>query len=226
VGGNVEATTFERVAELMARMGAGDRTAIFCLYDEFSGPLATMVRRLLRRRGVDAIPRDDVDGLVIECCIALSDVAGAWRPEGGALPWTWARHRIEAVVQRYVGQHADRLDDVHLSRLADRPAEAASPGTEAEALGLLDALAGGDGLCGLLREALGRSGTERDQRLLLEVQIQHSMGDRAPAATVAGMFDMSSEAVRQQVRRVRVRLQRLVADEPRYAALADLPLVA
>jgi hypothetical protein len=40
------------------------------------------------------------------------------------------------------------------------------------------------------------------------------------------MFDMSSEAVRQQVRRMRVRLRRLVEDEPRFAALADLPLVA
>jgi hypothetical protein len=224
--GHVETTTFERVTDLMARMGAGDRTAIFCMYDEFCGPLATLVRRMLRRRGIDAIPRDDADGLVIECCMALSDVAGAWRPEGGALPWTWARHRMEAVVQRYVGQHADRLDDANLRRLAERPAATPSPGSEAEALALLDALADGGGLFGLLREALGRSGTERDQRLLLEVQIQHSMGDRAPAATVAGMFDMSSEAVRQQVRRVRVRLQRLVADEPRYAPLAALPMVA
>jgi len=34
------------------------------------------------------------------------------------------------------------------------------------------------------------------------------------------------EAVRQQARRVRLRVQRLAADEPRFAVLADLSVVA
>ena len=216
----------ERLTELMERMGRGDRAAVFALHAEFGDRLAGVLRRKLRRRGIDAIAREDLDGLVVDACVAIADVASAWRPSGGALPWSWAHHRLEAVVQRYVGQHTDPLDDARLALLADQPAPRAAAGDEAEALDLLDDLAATDPVCGLLREALGRSGTERDQRLLLEVELQQSLGDRAPAATVATMFDMRPDAVRQQVRRVRTRLRRLVADEPRYAALAQLPLVA
>jgi DNA-directed RNA polymerase specialized sigma24 family protein len=221
-----QSATNERLVELMGRMGAGDQAAIFGLYGEFGDRLATVCRRMLRRRGIEGIARHDLDGIVVDACLAIAEVAGAWRPEGGALPWTWARHRVEAVVQRYVGQHTDELDELRMAILSRRPAMAPTSSSEVEPLELLDEMAGADELCSLLREALGRAGTERDQRLLLEVQLQQSLGDRAPAATVAGMFDMSSDAVRQQVRRVRVRLRQLVADEPRYAALADLPLVA
>jgi DNA-directed RNA polymerase specialized sigma24 family protein len=221
-----EAARFERLTELMEQIGAGDQAAIFGLYNEFGGRLALVCRRMLRRRGVEAISRHDLDGLVVDACFALAEVAAAWRPEGGALPWTWARHRLENVVQRSIGQHTDELDEERMITLADQPESPFVPGGEPEPLELLHDLADGNELCCLLREALGRSGTERDQRLLLEVQLQQSLGDRSPAVTVAGMFDMSSDAVRQQVRRMRVRLRRLVEDEPRFAALADLPLVA
>ncbi|CAN5722272.1 hypothetical protein BH10ACT1_BH10ACT1_29720 [soil metagenome] len=68
--------------------------------------------------------------------------------------------------------------------------------------------------------------SDRDQVVFLETAIQASMGDRSPAATVARLLGLTPEAVRQQHRRVRLRLQRLAEDDPRFAGLAELAVVA
>jgi hypothetical protein len=68
--------------------------------------------------------------------------------------------------------------------------------------------------------------SERDQVIFFETAVQSALGDRSPAATVAGLMGIRPEAVRQQARRVRLRVQRLAADEPRFAVLADLSVVA
>jgi hypothetical protein len=40
------------------------------------------------------------------------------------------------------------------------------------------------------------------------------------------MYGLSTDSVRQQVKRARDRVRRLAAAEPRYAPLADLPVLA
>ena len=78
----------------------------------------------------------------------------------------------------------------------------------------------------LLREAVGRVASDRDQLIFFETAVQASLGDHSPAVTVGQLLGIRPEAVRQQHRRVRLRVQHLAATEPRFAALADLPVVA
>jgi hypothetical protein len=216
------------VADLMARMAAGDQAAVFCLVERHGTRLAGAVRAMARRRGVEWLHREDLDDLVVDAAMALLDVAEAWDPAGGALPWVWARHRLEAVVDRFVGQHHDSLDAERAASLERLMPEAPppGPGCEPDVLDLLAHLGSGSELATVVRDALAQVGSRRDQRLLLEVRLQESLGDRSPAATVAPRYGMQPAAVRQQVRRMKHRLRRLAASEARFAPLADLPLVA
>ncbi len=215
-----------RLEDLMRDMGQGDGAAVFALYEEFGGRIAGAVRAMLRRRGVRSVSADDLDGLVVDACLALQDVAAAWRPDGGALPWRWAHQRIEAVVGSFVGQHADEVDDAVMARLARLGAVVPGPVEEPDLLALLSRLVPAGAMAVLVREALHRSGSERDQRLLLEVKVQEALGDRSPANSVAPLFGMRPAAVRQQVHRVKQRMRDLAAADPRFAPLAALPLVA
>src|SRR5438874_8793244 len=109
--GEVETQRFERLVEVMARMAGGDQAAVFTLYLEYGDHVAALMRRELRRLGVQHVEPDELDGLVLNGCLALLDGAGAWDPEGGALPWNWAVKRLAAIAAGWVGQHADPLDD-------------------------------------------------------------------------------------------------------------------
>jgi hypothetical protein len=84
----VETERFERLVVVMAAMAAGDKAAVFSLYREFSGQLAAFMGRELRRLGVDHAGAEDLDGMVIDACFVLFYCGAAWKPEGGALPWT------------------------------------------------------------------------------------------------------------------------------------------
>ena len=82
-------------------------------------------------------------------------------------------------------------------------------------------------VCRLLREAFDDAQvSERDRKLLLETQLQASLGDPSPATTVGMLFDMQPPAVRQAVKRTKDRLRRIAEAESRYAPLADLALLA
>lgn len=207
----------------MAAMAAGDRGATFDLYAEFGGPIRATVRRLLRRLGVDAVSPEDLDGLVIDACLELQGCADAWDPEGGALPWVWAERRLLAVVSRWVGQHADVLEDrgeVVERMVASGPGASSEP-TAVEVLEQLD-----HPTCVLLREALEVVATARDRVILLEVGLQRSLGDASPAVTIGPHVGLRPDAVRQVLRRVRRRLSALAASEPRFAPIIDLELLA
>ena len=213
----------QRLRTVMAAMAAGDRSATFDLYAEFGGPIRATVRRLLRRLGVDSVPTEELDGLVIDACLELQGCAEAWDPEGGALPWVWAERRLLTIVSRWVGQHADALDDRNeaIERMVARGVGASSEPTAVEVLGRLD-----DPVCVLLREALEAVASDRDRTILLEVGLQRSLGDASPAVTIGPSVGLRPDAVRQVLRRVRVRLHRLAETEPRYAPLVDLALLA
>lgn len=213
----------QRLGKVMSAMAAGDRGATFDLYAEFGGPIRATVRRLLRRLGLDAVPQEDLDGLVIDACLELQGCADAWEPEGGALPWVWAERRLLAVVSRWVGQHADTLEDRNESierMVASGPGVSSEP-TALELLGSID-----DPTCRLLREALETVASVRDRTILLEVGLQRSLGDASPAVTIGPSVGLRPDAVRQVLRRVRQRLSALAASEPRYAPLVDLALLS
>lgn len=224
----------ERLVQLMAQMAGGDKAAIFTLAAEFGAQVGATVRRQLAHVGVQQIDLDELHGLVVDACMELYDCAQAWDPAGGALPWVWAERRVARLVSSYVGQHHDELDEPRLAEasgvvLAER-GEAVPGHDEPEPLDLLAALADGargpHPLCRLVQEALELVSTDRDRRLLLEVAVQASLGDRSPSATAAALHGMRADAVRQVVKRTKDRLRTLAATEARFAPLAELPLLA
>jgi len=213
----------KRLRVVMAALAKGDRSATFDLYAEFGGPIRSWMRRLLRRLGVDVVGGEDLDGLVIDACLELQSCAGSWDPDGGALPWVWAEKRLLGVASRWVGQHADALDerDEALGRMVATVAGRATEPAAVELLARLD-----HPTCVLLREALEAVASVRDREIVLEVGLQRSLGDGSPAVTIGPSVGLRPDAVRQVLRRVRRRLHELAEEEPRYAVLADLALLA
>lgn len=208
----------------MAMIAAGDRAAVFILANEFGGQIAALLRRQLRDFGVQAVNADDLDGLVTDACLELAACAPAWRPESGALPWTWAERRLRAVVSRFVGIHADPLGDAGREAVAQPLARMAGP--EGDDLEVLGELARAHPHCALLLEALEQVASPRNRAILLSVKAQAALGDPSPAVTVAREHGMRPDAVRQVVKRVLDRLRSLAAGDEHFAPLADLPLLS
>ena len=168
----MEGDRFNRVVEVMARMAAGDRAAVFVLYYEFGAPIGAALRRQLRAMGVERIRNEDLDGLVIDACMEIEICAGAWSPTGGALPWTWAGARLRNVVTRHVGVHTDPLDEqeaVDVAPVGERGAVEAAPASDPEEVEVLAALAAIDDSCALLHEALAEVASPRDRALVVEL---------------------------------------------------------
>jgi hypothetical protein len=217
----VETQRFERLVEVMARMAGGDRAAVFTLYIEYGDHVAALMRREVRRLGVQHVEPDELDGLVLDGCLALFDSAGSWDPQGGALPWNWAVRRLAAIAQKWVGQHADTLDrDVvaaeQLRALGDEP----------EGLEVFERLAPCHDGCALLIEAFDHGRVRpRDRAILLEVKLQTEAGDPSPSITVARVYGLKPDAVRQIVKRTLDRVRAVAAREPRFAGLIELPIL-
>lgn len=211
------------VAKVMAQAAAGDVAALVALQERFRPELVRAIRRVvaLRRARVDA---DALAGLVLDVAMELFELAPSWSPEGGAPPWVWAHHRVAAAVDRHLGQWASPLDDE--GGWLDRAEPPASPGTEPPVVEVVARVARSEPTVALLDEALHLVATDRDRTLFLETAVQRSLGDRSPAATVALQHGLRPDAVRQQGRRVRRRIQQLAAEDPRFARLAELPVVA
>ncbi len=211
------------VEVVMARLAAGDTAAVFTLAEHHGSRIAGVVRRHLRHCGVDRIAPEDLDGLVIDSCLALADVAGAWR-HGGALPWWWASGRILGVVAEWVGVHADALDDrFDLEEARTAPAPTDDEDIAATFARLVDEVP----IVGLVAEACRVARVEEAALFcLLEYRIQKDQGDPSPAHTLAPRYGVTPEALRQRVSRNTRRLRRVVAAEPRFAPLADFVLVA
>lgn len=214
------------LAVIMRRLAAGDDAAVVTLYERYGGPIAAAVQRVVRqRRG--HIDRDDLDGIVFEVCFELASVAAAWSPDGGALPWVWARRRVANVVDRVLGQWAEPLDEARLGAAVAEPEPAAAWVGEETMLSAFACLVPNLESARLLSEALDRARiSTRDRELLFEYAYEKHSGNTSPAATVAPEFGMREVTVRQAFRRARQRLLRLAARDERFAPLADLPLLA
>lgn len=217
-----------RIAALMGRMAAGDGDAVFDLYEEFGDRLAAVMRRHLAAVGVTGATRDDLEGLALDACLELASCAGAWRPDGGARPWTWAARRLRVLAARHAGIHTDELDEATCDQRAGHPARPSSAGRldEASAFATLQQAAARHPLAALLIDGLALVGSPRDQAIVLELRLQADLGDPSPSHTVSADLGASPDAVRQVATRMRRRLRRLAVTDERFAPLADLPLVA
>ncbi len=208
----------------MARLAAGDTAAVFGLVEHHGHRVAGVVRRQLRRCGIEHVSADDLQSLVVDACLALHEVAPAWRP-GGALPWWWAEGRIRAVVSAWVGIHADPLDE-QWSAGADEVAPVART-TEPSIAETFARLVEEEPLIELVAEAARAARLDTDVLVcLLDYRIQQDQGDPSPAHTLAERYGVTPQTLRQRVSRGRRRLRRVVRDDPRFAALAEFELVA
>jgi hypothetical protein len=208
------------LGEIMAALAANDGAALFALVDAHRADLVRCVRAIASSRGA-RLDVQQVDDLVLDAALAISEVAGAWKPDG-APPWFYARGRIAAAVDRVIGQWADPLAPDG-AELAERPWSTAD---EVELPVLLDRLAAVDETVALVRDGLAEVASPRDLLVYVEHRVQVALGDPSPAVTVARLYGMQPAAVRQQTRRIRLRLRRLAASDPRFAPLASLPVAA
>ncbi len=201
----------------MALMATGDHAALFPFITESGGELAGVVRRLLVALNRPDVARshEDVDYLVQSAAFVLFDRAAAWDPSG-ALPWTWAERAIRAEIVAWLGHPAVEWDGQAHSPPAREPVMVTPD--------IVDLAATHEVLQRLLL-ALDDVASERDAQVHLEYQVQKALGDRAPANTVADMFDLTPPNVRQIDRRVRQRLGELRANDSAYAVLARLSWV-
>ena len=183
-----------------------------------------MIRRQLVRCGVDSVHPDDLQSLVLDACMELRKVAAGWHP-GGSLPWWWAEGRIRALVNGWVGVHADPIDD-HLGAIEndDRVVASALEESVAETFARLVEEVPIVGLVALAAKAARVD--EVSLLCLFDYRIQQDQGDPSPAHTLAERYGVSPEALRQRVCRGRRRLREVVATDARFAALADFELVA
>jgi len=220
----VEKQDFKRLVGVMTSLAAGDPGATFELYRDFGGHLAGLLRRQLRRLGVYDIEPSELDGLVMDTCLMLREVAHAWNPDGGALPWNWAGHRVVGIASGWVGQHGVEFDPARHEAVVIEDLRWAEH--ELEELEVLAGLRHVNPGCALLFEALERVASTRDRSLLLEVRTQEAAGDPSPAVTVARRHGLKPDAVRQVACRVRRRLRVLAATEGRFAPLEDMAILA
>jgi hypothetical protein len=187
------------VTELMARIVAGERSAVWELHDVAQPALARMLRAEARR--IDfRIGEEDILDLTLDAAVELGKLAPAWDPDG-ALPWVWAKRRLFALVHAHIGTFADQLDDTHLD--LEEPARVTSIDRPRETL---RRLARSHPAAHRLEERLAAAVTDRDAEIWLGVQIERSGGNTSPAVTVAVDHGMRPDAVRKVVQRVNQRL--------------------
>lgn len=184
----------EGIEAVMARLAAGEWQAVWDLHALAEQPLRRMLRAEARRIDI-RIGDDDLLDLTLDAAIDLGKLAPAWRPDG-ALPWVWARRRINALVHQHVGVFADELDDTHL----DIEAAATVPVVD-DPRWVLRRLARRHTAALRLEEQL-REVSERDADIWLLVQMEKASGNRSPAVTVGVHHDMRPDAIRKVVQRV------------------------
>jgi DNA-directed RNA polymerase specialized sigma24 family protein len=212
----------ERLVAIMAR-AAEDESAVASLYLEFGQEIGGVVRFLAARRGGAHLDEDDIDSLTFDACFVLVRLARSWRADGGALPWTWARQRLEALVCDWIGPANTPLSSEE--QLGAAPAVFEAVLDDGAAGTTLSALAAGDERCALLFEALTEAVSATDAEVLLRLRVQLDSGDPSPSHTVADELGVQAPAIRQRASRARRRLAEVIRSEPRYAPIADIALL-
>jgi hypothetical protein len=215
----------DHVARLMEAIAGGHQWAIWDLRDVADTPIRSRLRAELRRLDVP-YDADDLDGMVIDAVLEIAKVAGAWQP-GGASPWSWAHHRVIAVVHRFVGVFARSLEQIgETADVAENGRNTTTPQDLAIApRQALQRLAKSRPRACDLDAALSELVSPRDAAVWLAVEFERAGGNRHPAVTVGAGFGMTDVGVRKVVQRVRTRLAQAAIDG-RYPALRRVPVLA
>lgn len=198
-GGGDGSDLYEAVAEVMARIRSGDRTAVWDLHDLAEPALRGILRSEARRVNV-WLSEDDVFDLTLDAAVDLAKLAAAWKADG-ALPWVWARRRVTALVHQHLGTFTRPLDDSCLE-IEERPPP---PPLEAPRQ-VLRSVARRHPAAQNLEERLRATVTERDAEIWLGVEIEKAAGNRSPAVTVGADHGLEPATVRKVAQRVRERL--------------------
>lgn len=212
-----------QLADIMA--AADDPAAPWELLACFGDQIAANLRALARSDGL-CIDPGELDGLTADACLEIIAVAGTWRPDGGALPWTYARGRLRAMLHRHAGPALVPLPPVE-------PADPRNWGEQAPvddeaSLAVLGRVAGqgGEPAVVALHQALEVACSPADGELVLRYLQHKAAGDPSPSHTVGAQLGRRPDAVRQAYHRSRTRLRRLALADHRYRPLLCLPFLA
>ena len=193
----------EAVAPLMAAMAEGSPDALFELIDRFRPELERVVGGILSSLHRSDVARSpsEVASLVVSAGFVLFARAPGWRSDG-ALPWVWAYRSIRQAIVADIGHPSVEFDPARFEEPSAPVQSAREHGID-----LIDLSERHDGIAAWVA-AVEDVANERDQGVHLEYQMQKRLGDPSPAITVADMFKLSPDNVRQIDRRVRQRLER------------------
>src|SRR5262245_17310954 len=181
------------LAQIMHEL-ADDLAGVARLYLEFGQEIRAVVAHDVRRLGGRHLTDDDIEGVTFDACMMLASLARTWRPDGGALPWVWARARIVGLVAAHIGPATDELppeSDLPPARL-DGPPAVRDDGAMTPVLALL---ASGDDRCALLREAMDAAMAPDEVEVFLRYRVQQQSGDPSPSDTVAHELGLHAPAV-------------------------------
>ncbi len=205
------------LVDIVDGMVAGDTASILAFHEIAAPEVRSIVLRSLRAAGI-WVDKDRLHDIVQDGLLALQRHIGSWRPDGGATPWGWARHRLVAIAFDHVGILAVDLDGVPEPR-----SEQGSTSDDVDRcpLELLAELATTHPKVAELERALSATVSERDGRVWLDLLCEESGGNRSASVTVAQTHGLSHANVRKIRQRVRQRLTALSTDDG-YRSLADL----
>ncbi len=196
----------DELEKIMAAMADGDRAMVFRLVKVFGGELAAFVRWVARTDNV-SVNETEVGDLVMDCALRLADMAGSWRPDGGALPWVWARRALIPLIrsQLFGPVPIDPVKTAEMSEV-DRPPPKPWEINEPDWMARLEVLAETRPEVAHFLEAV--SGVKRRNVMVyIQYRLQQFHGDPEPSRTVGDMFGLTGANVRQISHRVEVRLR-------------------
>ena len=219
----------ERRAQLEAIMAsaAEDPAAAWALLDAFGEDIGRTLRAIARQDGLAHLGDDELDGLTADACTVIVGVAGSWRPDGGALPWTYARPRLRTLLRRHAGPVLAPLPPVDPAD--QRNWGAAAPADDESSFVVLrrvatDATA--EPAVVALHNGLAATCSPADAELVLRYLQHKAAGDPSPSHTVGDQLGRRPEAVRQAYHRARSRLRRLALADHHFRPLLCLPFLA
>ena len=212
------------LADIMAA-ATDDPAAPWALLAAFGPQIAANLRGLARADGL-RIDADELEGLTADACVEIVAVAGTWRPDGGALPWTYARGRLRALLHRHAGPALAALPEVEPAD--PRNWGQAAPADDEPTVAVLGRVAhqGREPAVVALHHALAAACSPADAELVLRYLQHKAAGDPSPSHTVGAQLGRRPDAVRQAYHRSRTRLRRLALADHRYRPLLCLPFLA
>ncbi len=213
-----------RLEETMCRLGTRDPAAVWSLIEDFGDDLATVARSIIASAGrADALADGGrLEGIVVDIALHLFHDAASWDPQGGALPWVWARRAIERIVYADLGHRSVEFDGI----VGIGSGASTAPSLVGEVDATLAVIAERDPAIATLVEAIRLVGSPRDAAVHTEYRVQHASGDPSPAVTVAEEFGLQPANVRQIDARMRRKLRHLAETDSTYAVIGDLRWLA